>query len=200
MDIKSLSRQLKPIENPTVKRIMEESRSGVSGAGRVNNPSAKNPEKSDEIERYFPDLYSGKVSSSKMQKHFDIEKEIQADPEREKLYEASREFQSIFIGQMLKSMRKTLNKENDMLYGGNRQDIFEDMLYDQYAKAMSESGSFSLADQIYSQLSSGLPTLSKDKLENLEPVYPKNKAREYLKNLNPSVSTDQIKDYRNTLE
>jgi flagellar protein FlgJ len=68
-----------------------------------------------------------------------------------RLYQASQEFEAIFIKQMLKVMRDTV-PEDDILDGGMAEDIFEDMLYDQYALKMAKTAGFGLADQIYLQL------------------------------------------------
>ncbi len=70
------------------------------------------------------------------------------------LYKASQDFEALFIKQMLDVMRKTIHKEDDMLNGGLGQDVYEDMLYDQYAKKMASTAQFGLADMIYRQLSS----------------------------------------------
>jgi flagellar protein FlgJ len=72
------------------------------------------------------------------------------------LYKACQDFEAIFVKQMLDSMRKTVNKADDMLGGGTGQDVFEGMLYDEYAKKMSQTASFGLADMIYRQVSSKL--------------------------------------------
>ncbi len=73
---------------------------------------------------------------------------------KSKLYEVSQQFEAIFIKQMLDAMRQTLNKEDDLFNGGMSQDIFEDMLYDEYANKMAQTAQFGLADTIYRQLSS----------------------------------------------
>lgn len=70
------------------------------------------------------------------------------------LYRASQDFEALFIKQMLDVMRKTIHKEDDLLNGGLGQDVYEDMLYDQYAKKMASTAQFGLADMIYRQLSS----------------------------------------------
>jgi len=70
------------------------------------------------------------------------------------LYKASVDFESLFIRQMLEVMRKTIHREDDMLGGGMTQDVFESMLYDEYAKKMAETAGFGLANTIYRQLSS----------------------------------------------
>jgi peptidoglycan hydrolase FlgJ len=71
-----------------------------------------------------------------------------------KLYKACQDFEALFIKQMLDVMRKTIHKEDDMLNGGLSQDVFEGMLYDQYAKKMAETAGFGLAETIYKQVSS----------------------------------------------
>ena len=70
------------------------------------------------------------------------------------LYKASVDFESLFIRQMLEVMRKTIHREDDMLGGGMTQDVFEGMLYDEYAKKMAQTAGFGLAETIYRQLSS----------------------------------------------
>jgi flagellar protein FlgJ len=61
------------------------------------------------------------------------------------------EMESIFVGQMLKSMRNTID-ETDFFGKSMAKDLFNDMLYDEYAKLMAESDAFGLARQIYDQL------------------------------------------------
>ena len=62
---------------------------------------------------------------------------------------------SLFIKQMLDVMRKTVKKEG-LLGGGMSEEIFTDMLYDEYAKKMAETAQFGLAQTIYDQVSSKL--------------------------------------------
>ncbi len=73
---------------------------------------------------------------------------------KSELYKVSQDFEALFIKQMLDVMRKTLHKEDDLLGGGLGQDVYEDMLYDQYAKKMAATAQFGLADMIYRQMSS----------------------------------------------
>ena len=82
-----------------------------------------------------------------------------------KLYEACVEFEAIFLKQMLTAMRKSVQKTG-LLDGGMAQDIFEDMLYDEYAKSMARNAGFGLADTVYLQLTSAQQAaLSSDGLE-----------------------------------
>ena len=66
----------------------------------------------------------------------------------------SQDFEALFIKQMLDVMRKTIHKEDDLLGGGLGQDVYEDMLYNEYAKKMAATAQFGLADMIYRQVSS----------------------------------------------
>jgi flagellar protein FlgJ len=77
----------------------------------------------------------------------------QDKPIDKKLMDVCIEMESLFVYQMLKEMRKTLHKENDMLHGGMAQEIFEDMLYNEYALQMSKTANFGLAKTLYDQLS-----------------------------------------------
>ncbi|MBU2461605.1 rod-binding protein [bacterium] len=72
-----------------------------------------------------------------------------------KLKEACVEFESILISQMLKGLRATVNK-SDLVDGGTAGDMWEDVLYTQYAKQMARTASFGLAEMIYKQASKRL--------------------------------------------
>ncbi|TGJ99568.1 cell division protein [Leptospira semungkisensis] len=108
----------------------------------------------------FNQNLSGKVSSSEVKMPHNIKEEINQDPYRKKLYDASVEFESIFVKMMLKEMKTTVHKSG-LIDGGYAEEIFEDMLYDEYSKNLSANSSLGLAEQIYQSLSSNLPPLSK---------------------------------------
>jgi flagellar protein FlgJ len=80
----------------------------------------------------------GGASSSKVDKSSD-------------LYKAAEDFQSIFIKTMLDTMRKTVHKESETEQSQGEQ-VFEDMLYDEYSKKMSKTAGFDLADNLYKQM------------------------------------------------
>jgi flagellar protein FlgJ len=63
-----------------------------------------------------------------------------------KLYEACVQFESLLVKQMLTAMRKTVSHD------GLGRDIFEDMLYDEYALSMARTAGFGLADTLYRHL------------------------------------------------
>ena len=73
------------------------------------------------------------------------------DKERVAARKAGREFESLFVGMMLKSMRETVGK--DMLAGkGQSEEIYRSLLDQEYAKAVVEQGGLGLAKVIEAQL------------------------------------------------
>jgi flagellar protein FlgJ len=82
-----------------------------------------------------------------------LQAQIEGEENREskKLLDVCYEMESLFIGNMLKAMRKTVDES--ALYGKSfASQIFNDMLYDEYANIMARSDQFGIARQIYKQL------------------------------------------------
>lgn len=79
-----------------------------------------------------------------------------AAAENEKLRQATVDFESLFIKQMLNSMKKTVTKSG-LLDGGMGQEIFEDMLYDEYAKDMAKTANLGISEMMFQQLSTQRP-------------------------------------------
>ena len=73
------------------------------------------------------------------------------EKEKKRLRQVSEDFEALMINQMLKEMRKTVDKSG-LIDGGMAEQIFEDMLYDEYAKEFSKTKTFGLADIIYNQM------------------------------------------------
>jgi Rod binding domain-containing protein len=71
---------------------------------------------------------------------------------KSKLFEQCREFESIFVKMMLKEMRNSVDKSDALISGGWAEDIYSDMLDDEYSKTMAKTAGFGLADQLYRQL------------------------------------------------
>ena len=69
-----------------------------------------------------------------------------------KLWDACIQAESIFVGQMLKQMRSTVEK-GGLINGGQTEEIFTDMLYDEYATSMSKTANFGIAKSMYEQMS-----------------------------------------------
>ncbi|MCF7929269.1 MAG: rod-binding protein [Spirochaetales bacterium] len=72
--------------------------------------------------------------------------------ENQRLKNACRDFEAIFLKQMLSAMRDTV-PEGGLIEGGMAESMFEDMLYDEYATKMADVGEFGLQDMLYDELS-----------------------------------------------
>lgn len=62
------------------------------------------------------------------------------------------QMESIFVAKMLKEMRNTIHKSN-LYHGGFAEEIFEDMLYDEYSHQVSKSANLGIAKMIYEEIS-----------------------------------------------
>jgi murein DD-endopeptidase MepM/ murein hydrolase activator NlpD len=71
--------------------------------------------------------------------------------EDEKLRKACKEFESVFTYEILKSMRRTVEK-CDLFHGGQGEEIYESLLDQELSKTMAGSGPRSLANILYLQL------------------------------------------------
>ncbi|MEM9705450.1 MAG: rod-binding protein [Pseudomonadota bacterium] len=71
------------------------------------------------------------------------------EPRDRELMETAKEFESVFIAEMLKHSGLTEAIASD---GGAGGDAFSSFLVQEYAQALSEQGGFGLAETIYRQL------------------------------------------------
>lgn len=69
-----------------------------------------------------------------------------------KLMDACLQMESLFVSKMLKEMRNTVHK-NKLFHGGFAEEIFEDMLYDEYSLNLSKTADLGLAKMLYKELS-----------------------------------------------
>ncbi len=68
--------------------------------------------------------------------------------------EVAQDFASLFTQMVLKELRKSLHEESNPLYGGLKEDVFKDMLFEEYSKSITKEGLKPLVDLIYSYSSS----------------------------------------------
>jgi flagellar protein FlgJ len=69
----------------------------------------------------------------------------------DKLYELCLELETFLVKNLLTGMRNTVQKSG-LIDEGFAGKIYEDMLYDEYAKDLTKSAGFGLAEQAYRQL------------------------------------------------
>lgn len=70
-----------------------------------------------------------------------------------KLRGVAEEFVSVFMNQVMKSMRATV-QENPAMHGDNGEKFFSEMLDDKYASQLSKGSGYGLTDLVYQALSS----------------------------------------------
>ena len=78
-----------------------------------------------------------------------------AGSERERLSGAAKQFEAIFVRQMLAAARST-DFGGDDLFGGQGDDTFREMRDAEFARLASESGTLGLAQSIEAQLAQHL--------------------------------------------
>lgn len=81
----------------------------------------------------------------------DTDKKPQRIEKDSKLYEQCKELETFIVKTLLDSMRKTVMK-SELIDEGYAGEIYEDMLYDEYAQSMSKNAALGLADQAYLEL------------------------------------------------
>lgn len=67
----------------------------------------------------------------------------------EELMEACKSFESYFVEQVIKEMKKTVKSEEEE---GDYMQYFGDTLYQEYAKAVTESGQLGIAQMMYDSM------------------------------------------------
>ncbi len=65
---------------------------------------------------------------------------------------ACREFEALFMEQVLKSMRRTIMKSG-LFDGGVQQDIYQDLFAQQVARALAQGKGTGIGEMLYQQLS-----------------------------------------------
>ncbi|OWZ84616.1 rod-binding protein [Natranaerobius trueperi] len=90
---------------------------------------------------------------------FSLELEKAAQESDHKLKKAAKQFEAMFVSQMIESMRKTI-PESDLLDGGFAEDTYEEMLDQAYSEKIADTKGLGLADKIYKQFTSEKAGLS----------------------------------------
>lgn len=75
------------------------------------------------------------------------------EEKKKRLWKAAKDFEALLVYQMIRAMRATLNTKESLLYGGNAEDIFQEMLDREYSSLISSNTNLGLAIQIYNQMS-----------------------------------------------
>ena len=76
--------------------------------------------------------------------------------ESAELRQVTRDFEALFITMVLDSMRESLD-DNALIPKNSGEKLFEDQLYDEYTKKISQTAGLGIATMMYDQLSRDLP-------------------------------------------
>ncbi|MBT1071925.1 rod-binding protein [Pelotalea chapellei] len=74
-----------------------------------------------------------------------------SEKQRQQAKKVSQDFEGLFIGMMMKSMRETVGKD-PITAGGHGEDAYRSMLDQQYVEAAVKRGGFGLAKQIEKEI------------------------------------------------
>ena len=69
----------------------------------------------------------------------------------EKIEEASKEFEAVFLAEMLKPMFAGI-KSNDMFGGGKGEEIFRGMMIQEYGKMIADKGGVGMTEHVKAEL------------------------------------------------
>ncbi|MGI5920711.1 MAG: rod-binding protein [Syntrophomonadaceae bacterium] len=72
-----------------------------------------------------------------------------------RLKESCQQLEGVFLNKLIEAMRSTVPK-SDLISHSFATDVFESMLFEEYAKSMSQTDSIGIGDIIYKQLSQTL--------------------------------------------
>jgi len=96
-------------------------------------------------------LSGAENSSGSLHEAEDLNGQTELDGQKAKLRKASRDFEEIFIRELLKSMRATL--QDDGMFGSGAQgEIFSGMMDDAIAAKIAERGNLGLGDVLYQRM------------------------------------------------
>lgn len=73
------------------------------------------------------------------------------DQVEKKVRQVAEDFVSVFMDQIMKSMRSTVN-ENPSMHGDNGEKFFQDLLDTEYSKSLSKGSGYGLTDLIYESM------------------------------------------------
>jgi peptidoglycan hydrolase FlgJ len=77
--------------------------------------------------------------------------------QRDKLKKATQDFEAIFVGMMLKEMRKTMTSDNPLFGKSSESKYYQEMMDDAVAHQISRTGQFGLGSLLYKKVEHTLP-------------------------------------------
>src|SRR3954469_24928462 len=77
--------------------------------------------------------------------------------EKARVTKATQDFEAVFIGMMLKQMRKSMAGDNALFGKSSESNIYQDMMDDSLAQQMSRTGTFGIGKAMIKSMESRLP-------------------------------------------
>lgn len=96
------------------------------------------------------DVAKNAVSKSGIQNGVQAKRELSPE-QMEKFDTAAKDFEAMFVTEMMKPMFEQL-KPNEMFGGGKGEEIFSGMMLQEYGKMMAETSQLGIADSVKSEL------------------------------------------------
>lgn len=100
---------------------------------------------------------AAKTQNDKILKPGYIEAKAEYAKQHDRLQKTTQDFESVFIGMMLKQMRKSIAGKNELFGSSSEAKTYQDMSDDATAKQMSKVGTFGLARVMFKSMSRTLP-------------------------------------------
>ncbi len=85
--------------------------------------------------------------------------ENDAVQQRTRLRKATQEFEAVFVGQLLKEMRKTMTTGDTLLGNSRESKQFQEMLDDSLSRNLSHTEAFGLGKVLYKRMEKWMPPL-----------------------------------------
>lgn len=92
--------------------------------------------------------YAGSLATDALAKRSGAQTGVKGDLAAKKV---AREFEALFVGMMVKSMRETVGKD-PITDGGHGEEVYRSMLDQEYARVMTERGGVGLAAMLEKQM------------------------------------------------
>lgn len=99
---------------------------------------------------YINNVSSLANSSSNSAKFYNVSSQIK-DIDANSIEQASKEFEEMFIGQLMQFMFETV-EVNELFGGGHAEEIYRGMVVNEYAEKVSQSGGIGIAEQMQQYL------------------------------------------------
>ena len=101
--------------------------------------------------------HAARIQSAKTMRPGYVEAKAEYARQHDRLQKTTQDFEAVFVGMMLKQMRKSIGGKNELFGNSPEAKTYQDMADDATAKQMSQVGTFGLARVMFKSMSHTLP-------------------------------------------